>query len=153
MEYTIDNYFKLLKHSNELRRNKKSLYNEEPELFSELLNFSANIETNFSYVERKEYIEIAKDFLDDKMTSEDFCYAFQAIYEGVCKAILKMEREESKELIDLLTPDRSDLGQLLAYVAGTCESYSPDPEVNYFNIDEKELKECARKLLLELGKE
>ena len=153
MECTKNEFFELLKYSNELKRNKKSLYDEEPELFKDFLHISAKIETNFSYVERKAYIRIAKDFLDNKMISEDFCYAFQGIYEGVTNAISKMQEKESLELANLLNPDRSDLGQLLAYIYGTCDSYSPDPEVNSFNIDEKELKDCAKKLLLELDKE
>ena len=65
-------FFKLLKYSNELKKNKKSLRKKDSEAFNFLLNFSVTIETNLHYSEKQEYIELAKDFLADQMTADDF---------------------------------------------------------------------------------
>lgn len=43
------NFFKLLKYSNELKKNKKSLRKKDPEAFNVLLNFSVTIEDNLHY--------------------------------------------------------------------------------------------------------
>jgi hypothetical protein len=144
-------FFKLLKYSNELKKNKKSLRKEDPEAFDMLLHFSVRIENNLQYSERQEYIELAKDFLADQMTADDFSYGFMSIYEGIGKKLGQMERTESLELANFLKPSRSELGYLLARIYGSCDSYSPDPEIAM--ADEKELKDCAQILLLTLQEE
>jgi hypothetical protein len=47
------NFFKLLKYSNELKKNKKSLRKKDPEAFNVLLNFSVTIEENLHYSEKQ----------------------------------------------------------------------------------------------------
>ena len=39
-------FFKLLKYSNDLKKNKKSLRKKDPDVFNLLLNFSVTIENN-----------------------------------------------------------------------------------------------------------
>lgn len=145
------NFFKLLKYSNELKINNKYLDKEDPEAFNLLLNFSVTIEDNLHYSEKHEYIQLAKDFLADQITADDFSYSFQAIYEGICGKLGQMKRTESLELANFLKPSRPELGDLLARIYGSCDSFSPDPEIAM--SDEKELKDCAQILLVELQKE
>lgn len=145
------NFFKLLKHSNELKKNKKSLRKKDSEAFNLLLNFSVTIETNLHYSEKQEYIELAKDFLADQITADDFSYSFMAIYEGINRKFGQMRRTESLELANFLKPSRPELGDLLGRIYGSCESFSPDPEIAM--SDEKKLKDCAQILLLKLQDE
>ena len=145
------NFFKLLKYSNELKKNKKSLRKKDSEAFNLLLNFSVTIETNLHYSEKQEYIELAKDFLADQITADDFSYSFMAIYEGIGEKLGQMKRAESVELANFLEPSRPELGDLLARIYGSCDSFSPDPEIAM--SDEKELKDCAQILLLKLQEE
>jgi hypothetical protein len=147
------NFFKLLKYSNELKKNKKSLRKKDPEAFNVLLNFSVTIEDNLHYSEKQEYIELAKDFLADQITADDFSYAFMAIYEGIGRKLGQMKKHESLELANFLKPSRPELGDLLARIYGSCDSFSPDPEVDIAMSDEKELKDCAQILLLKLQEE
>ena len=144
-------FFKLLKYSNELKKNKKSLRKKDFEAFNVLLNFSVAIEDNFHYSEKQEYIELAKNFLTDQITADDFSYSFMAIYEGIGEKLGQMKRNESLELANFLKPSRPELGDLLAHIYGSCDSFSPDPEVAM--SDEKELKDCAQILLLKLQEE
>jgi len=144
-------FFKLLKYSNELKKNKKSLRKEDPEVFDVFLRFLVRIERNLHYSEKQEYIELAKDFLADQITADDFSYAFMGIYEGIGQKLWEMEKEESLELANFLEPSRPELGHLLARIYGSCDSYSPDPEIAM--ADEKELKDCAQILLLTLQEE
>lgn len=144
-------FFKLLKYSNELKINNKYLDKEDPEAFDTLLNFSVAIEDNFHYSEKQEYIELAKNFLTDQITADDFSYSFLAIYEGIGEKLGQMKIKESLELANFLKPSRPELGDLLAHIYGSCDSFSPDPEVAM--SDEQELKDCAQILLVELQKE
>jgi len=145
-------FFKLLAYSNELKKTNKYLQKEDPEAFQVLLKFLVTIEENFHYSEKHEYINLAKDFLDDQITTDDFSRSFMAIYEGIGEKLGQMKREESVELANFLNKtDRCRLNRLLASIYGSCDSFSLDPD---FSIsDEKELKNCAQILLLKLQEE
>ena len=80
-------------------------------------------------IEKQEYIELAKDFLADQITADDFSYSFMAIYEGIGEKLGQMKIKESLELANFLKPSRPELGDLLARIYGSCDSYSPDPEI------------------------
>jgi hypothetical protein len=75
-----------------------------------------------------------------------------AIYEGISRKLGQMKRTESLELANFLKPSRPELGDLLARIYGSCDSFSPDPE-DIAMSDEKELKDCAQILLLKLQEE
>ena len=145
------NFFKLLKYSNKLKRNNKYLDKQDPEAFDTLLKFLVIIAENFHYSEKHEYINLAKDFLADQITADDFSYAFMGIYEGIGEKLGQMEIKESLELVNFLKSSQPELGDLLARICGSCDSFSPDPEVAM--SDEQELKDCAQILLVELQKE
>ena len=125
--------------------------NEDPEVFDVFLDFLVRIERNLHYLEKQEYINLAKDFLDDQITADDFSYSFLAIYGGIGEKLGQMKRAESVELANFLEPSRSKLGDLLARIYGSCDSFSPDPEIAM--SDEKELKDCAQILLFKLQEE
>lgn len=72
-------FFELLKYSNKLRKNKKCLREEDFETFIELLHLSVIIEGNLHYLEKQKYIELAKDFLANQITADDFSYSFMAL--------------------------------------------------------------------------
>ena len=144
-------FLKLLKYSNELKKKNKSLKNEDPEVFDVFLDFLVRIERNLHYLEKQEYINLAKDFLEDQITADDFSYSFMAIYGGIGQKLGQMKRAESVELANFLEPSRPELGDLLARIYGSCDSFSPDPEIAM--SDEKELKDCAQILLLKLQEE
>jgi hypothetical protein len=76
-----------------------------------------------------------------------------AIYEGIGRKLGQMKKHESLELANFLKPSRPELGDLLARIYGSCDSFSPDPEVDIAMSDEKELKDCAQILLLKLQEE
>ena len=141
-------FFELLKYSNELKKNKKSLCEKDFEL---LLKFSVTLEENLHYSEKQEYIELANNFLADQITADDFSYSFMAIYEGISGKLGQMKRTESLELANFLKPSRPELGTLLARIYGSCDSFSPDPEIAM--ADQTELKDCAQILLLKLQEE
>jgi len=109
------------------------------------------IEINLHYLEKQEYVELAKDFLADEITADDFSYSFIAIYEGINRKLGQMKRNESLDLANFLKSSQPELGDLLARIYGSCDSFSLDPEVAM--SDEKELKDCAQILLLKLQEE
>ena len=134
------NFFSLLRQSNELKKNKNSL---DPEASDMLLDFLVTIENKLRFSERREYIDLAKDFLADQITADDFSRAFMGIYEGITREVVQMEKDESLELTNFLKTSQSELGDLLSQIYGTCDCSG-------IISDEKELKDCAQILLLKL---
>ena len=102
------------------------------------------IRNNFHFSERQEYIDLAKDFLADQITADDFSSAFMGIYEGIEQQVAQMEKDESLELTNFLKTSQSELGDLLLQIYGTCDAFG------HIISDEKELKDCAQILLLKL---
>jgi len=134
-------FFSLLRQSNELKKNKNSL---DPEASDMLLDFLVTIRNNFHFSERREYVDLAKDFLADQITADDFSSAFMGIYEGIEQQVAQMEKDESLELTNFLKTSQSELGDLLLQIYGTCDCFG------HIISDEKELKDCAQILLLKL---
>ena len=58
--------------------------------------------------------------------------------------------KESVKLANFLKSSRLELGRLLALIYGSCDSYSPNTEVDIAMSDEKELKDYAQILLFKL---
>ena len=108
-----------------------------------LSDFLVTIRNNFHFSERREYIDLAKDFLADQITADDFSFAFIGIYEGIDREVAQMEEDESLELTNFLKTNQSELGDLLSEIYGTCDCFG-------IISDEKELKDCAQILLLKL---
>jgi len=112
-----------------------------------LLDSLETIRNNFHFSERQEYIDLAKDFLADQITADDFSLAFMSTYEGIGGEVAQMEKDESLELTNFLKTNQSELDgldSLLSQICGTCDYFG------HVIYDEKELKDCAQILLLKL---
>lgn len=147
-------FFSLLRQLNELEKNKNTetpILNRAgriPSLDSEasdmLLDSMLTIRNNFHFSERREYIDLAKDFLADQITADDFSSDFMSIYKGIDREVDQMEKDESLELTNFLKTSQPELNDLLLQIYGTCDAFG------HIISDEKELKDCAQILLLKL---
>ena len=142
-------FFSLLRQLNELENTETltliagRIPSLDPEESDMLLDSLETIRNNFHFSERQEYIDLAKDFLADQITADDFLRAFMGIYEGITREVAQMEKDESLELTNFLKTSQSELGDLLSQIYGTCDCFG-------IISDEKELKDCAQILLLKL---
>ena len=149
-------FFSLLRQLNELENTETptliagripSLDPEESDMLSDSLE---TIRNNFHFSERQEYIDLAKDFLADQITADDFSSDFISIYKGIDQEIAQMEKDESLELTNFLKTSQLtskltiELTDLLSQIYGTCDFFG------HVIFDEKELKDCAQILLLKL---
>ena len=152
-------FFSLLSQLNELKKNKKAetpiliagrIPSFDPEASDMLFDSMNTIRNNFHFSERQEYIDLAKDFLADQITADDFSSDFISIYKGIDQEIAQMEKDESLELTNFLKNSQLtskltiELTDLLSQIYGTCDFFG------HVIFDEKELKDCAQILLLKL---
>jgi hypothetical protein len=146
-------FFSLLSQLNELKKNKKAetpiliagrIPSFDPEASDMLFDSMNTIRNNFHFSERQEYIDLAKDFLADQITADDFSYSFICIYDGIEQKVAQMEKDESLELTNFLKTSQFELNDLLSQIYSTCDFFG------HVIFDEKELKDCAQILLLKL---
>ena len=152
-------FFSLLRQFNKLKKNKNTetpilidgrIPSLDPEESDMLLDSLETIRNNFHFSERQEYIDLAKDFLADQITADDFSSDFISIYKGIDQEIAQMEKDESLELTNFLKTSQLtskltiELTDLLSQIYGTCDFFG------HVIFDEKELKDCAQILLLKL---
>ena len=149
-------FFSLLRQFNELKKNETPILIDgripslDPEESDMLLDSLETIRNNFHFSERQEYIDLAKDFLADQITADDFSSDFMSIYKGIDREVDQMEKDESLELTNFLKTSQLtskltiELNDLLSQIYGTCDFFG------HIIFDEKELKDCAQILLLKL---
>jgi hypothetical protein len=149
-------FFNLLRQLNELENTETltliagRIPSLDPEESDMLLDSLETIRNNFHFSERQEYIDLAKDFLADQITADDFSSDFISIYKGIDQEIAQMEKDESLELTNFLKTSQLtskltiELTDLLSQICGTCDFFG------HVIFDEKELKDCAQILLLKL---
>ena len=139
-------FFELLKYSNELKTKSESLELINIKNFETLVMFLVRVEENLHYLNRKEYIELLENFLTRKINLTDFCDNFLNIYHKIIQKRRQLEKNESLELNNLLSPSRRELGELLLEIFYICQDFTFDSEIS----QEEELKNCAKLLLLKL---
>ena len=143
-------FFSLLRQLNELENTETPILiyglipSLDPEESDMLLDSLETIRNNFHFSERQEYIDLAKDFLADQITADDFSFAFMGIYEGINGEVAQMEKYQSLELTNFLKTSQFELNDLLSQIYSTCDFFG------HVIFDEKELKDYAQILLLKL---
>ena len=95
-------FFSLLRQLNELEKNTETptliagrIPSLDPEESDMLLDSMETSRNNSHFSERQEYIDLAKDFLADQITADDFSSDFMGIYQGIEREVAQMEKDES----------------------------------------------------------
>ena len=147
-------FFKLLKYSNELRKNNKYLFKENPEKSRKLSGFLIIIEENLHLRQKDKYIELMEIFLNNKIDAEDFSFCFIAKYDNINQTLREMKQDFEKkfdELSNLLIEDKNkkyQIGMSLMSMYDHCDDF--DPNSNSSITDEANLRNYAKMLLSEL---
>lgn len=147
-------FFKLLKYSNELRKNNKSLFKENPEKSRKLSRFLIIIEENLHLRQKDKYIELMEIFLNNKIDAEDFSFYFIAKYDNINQTLREMKEDFEKkfdELSNLLIENKNkkyQIGMSLMSMYDHCDNF--DPNSNSSITDKANLRNYAKMLLSEL---
>ena len=147
-------FFKLLKYSNELRKNNKSLFKENSEKSRKLSRFLIIIEENLHLRQKDKYIELMETFLKNKINAEDFSFYFIVKYDNINQTLREMKQDFEKkfdELSNLLIENKNkkdQIGTFLMSMYDYCDDF--DPNSNSSITDEVNLRNYAKILLSEL---
>ena len=152
--YMIITIHSLLKYSDKLRKNNKSLFKENPEKSIKLLRFLIKIENNLHLRQKDEYIELMQIFLNNNIDAEDFSFCFIAKYDNINQTLREMEQDFEKifdELSNLLIENKNKkykIGSSLMSMYDHCDDFNPNS--NSSMIDEENLRNYAIILLSKL---
>ena len=100
-------FFKLLKCSNEFKKNKKSFYKEHPEKSIKLSQFLVKIEENLHLRQKTKSIELLEIFLTNQINAEDFSFYFIGEYDNINKNLREM-KQKFDELSNLLLENKTN---------------------------------------------
>ena len=147
-------FFKLLKYSNELRKNNKYLFKENPEKSRKLSGFLIIIEENLHLRQKDKYIELIEIFLNNNIDAEDFSFCFIAKYDTINQTLREMKQDFEKrfhELSNFLIENKNkkyQIGMSFMSMYDHCDDF--DPNYNSSITDEENLRNYAKILLSEL---
>ena len=144
-------FFELLKYSNELLKKDTSLKKENRQKYRKLVDFNAKITENLHLKQKERYIQLMENFLNNTIDAKDFSFCFIAQYHIPHLVAYEMIQDFEKnvdELSHLLTDnphlEYKFIGQSIMFLSEQCDEYISSI------IDEANLRNSAKSLLSEL---
>ncbi len=87
MTYNKERHKQLVIRSQDLKNQGKNLFLENPEEYSELLDYDIAVEEQVFWTHREDFVLIMKNFLDNILDFDEFETAFSLLYEEVRKEV------------------------------------------------------------------
>jgi hypothetical protein len=145
MEYKYDKirYLELLEQEKSLNKNGLSLYTEDRDKYLELLNYQVQLADNRSWKNRKKYFSVMNNFVNGKITAEDFNDDF-----------LYLWRKDRDTLDNDYEPNirSKGFGKFINKVFFLREDFEPEADENE-EYNEKWLKDSVSNVLIQIQKE
>lgn len=147
INYSKNRYVQLLKYAEDLKQKGKLLQKESTEDYFELLHYLALVYSELNWQIKNHYLEIFKDFLENKIGSFEFC------------EILKERLQLSEELsdtsqFDSINEKASKFTDFLDNVSISCDvcDRSSEPDRLPGHIGETEFQKEVEEVFFELQK-
>ena len=146
MTYNRERHKELVIRSQNLKNQGKNLFLENPEEYSELLDYEIAIEEQVFWTHRENFVLIMKNFLDNILDFDEFESAFSLFYEEVRKEVnmFKIDLEQ----IDKFQP--STRSYRFASVIGSIYRQFEEVEDEY--CTEQEVKNYVKEAYLKFEK-
>ena len=136
MIYKKERHKQLVIRSQDLKNQGKNLFLENPEEYSELLDYEIAIEEQVFWTHRENFVLIMKNFLDNILDFDEFESAFSLFYEEVRKEVnmFKIDLEQ----IDKFQPSTrsyrfaSVIGSIYRQFEEVEDEYCTEQEVKYY---------------------
>lgn len=143
MEYDKTRYLELLKESQNLEKKGLSLYKEDQDKYMELLGYKVRLEEQKNWESRKKIFSIMNNFINGKLTGEDFDDEFMVLWEeGRDEPFIDYEPD----------PASKDFSIWVNRIFISCELFEPEAEENE-EYNEKWLKGRIIPLFIQMEKE
>ena len=146
MTYNKERHKQLVIRSQDLKNQRKNLFLENPEEYSELSKYNIGVEEQVFWTHRENFVLIMKNFLDNILDFDEFESAFSLFYKEVRKEVnmFKIDLEQ----IDKFQP--STRSYRFASVIGSIYRQFEEVEDEY--CTEQEVKDYVKEAYLKFQK-
>ena len=136
-------YFELLRRKQRLNEKSRSLYMEDRDTFFELLEYELILSDQIYWGNRKNYFSIMNNFINEKLTAEDFKAEFLYLW------------EKDRDMIPVnFEPNMWSKGfaKWIDRIVFPCENFEPEDQENK-EYGENDLKDSVRDFLIRIPNE
>ena len=136
MNYNKERHKQLVIRSQDLKNQGKTLFRENPEEYSELLNYEIAVEEQIFWTNRGEFFLVMKDFLDNIINFDEFETAFMLLYHKTRKEF-DMFIIDLKQIEKFQPSTRSDrfagyINTIFREFEAVEDEYCTEQEVKYY---------------------
>ena len=136
MIYKKERHKQLVIRSRDLKNQGKTLFRENPEEYSELLDYEIAVEEQIFWTNRGEFFLVMKDFLDNIINFDEFETAFTLLYHKT-REEFDMFVIDLKQIEKFQPSTRSDrfagyINAIFREFEGVEDEYCTEQEVKYY---------------------
>ena len=126
MEYNSKIYLELLRYDQSLKKNGKSLREQDKAKYLKLLNYSVKLSDHVHWQQKSEYLNVMKNFVDLKIDGKQFVSQFNKIHRANEEAV-KMLKTDLKQL-NTFQPNPKSFGftEWTSEIDLGCDEFYPD---------------------------
>jgi hypothetical protein len=126
MEYNPKLYIELLRYNQFLRKNGKSLREQDKAKYLKLLNYSVKLSDHVHWQQKSEYLNLLKNFVDLKIDGKEFVSQFNKIHRAN-KETVKMLKTDLEKL-NTFQPNPKSFGftEWTSEIDLGCDEFYPD---------------------------
>lgn len=143
-DFNQSRYLELLKYSQDLEKQGKSLYHENEKCYFELSKYRVAVSHHVDWTKRRELALLMENFLHgviDVDHADQFCLDFFALRKKFMDSFKKFESELGSERLKDFQPDEKSIGfgwlRLLSFLWGVCDAFDDE-----FATDEETYEFC-----------
>ena len=137
-DYNQSRYFELLKRSQNLEKQGKSLYDENQEDYFELLKYGAALEEHVFWKSRRQFALLMEKLINGIIDGEEFSDDFVVLYRKTLDACYAFETDFEK-LEDFQPDGRSKgFGSFISFLRAECDNFEEDYDNDVFHDSIKE---------------
>jgi len=128
MEYDSKIYLELLRYDQSLRKDRKTLREQDKSKYLKLLNYSVKLSDHIHWQQRNEYLNLMKNFVDLKIDGKQFVSQFDKIHRANQEAV-KVLITDLKQL-ETFQPNPKSFGftEWTSEMDLGCDEFYPDFE-------------------------
>ena len=158
MNKYLKEYIELLQYAKSLEKDGTNLRKEDPDKYLKLLKYGVKLSDHVHWQQKRDYLNIMKNFVDLKIDGEEFESQFDKLHRSNEKTVQMLARDNLKQLNPFeLNPQSFGFTRWTSDIDLACDEFHPDlkpqDRVDFaFARDEEDLRAFVADILPEIQK-
>lgn len=121
-----DNYFKLLKYEEELKKTDKFLRKKDPEKSDELFEYEIRITEHFRWKEKDQYVLVLNSFLENQINVNQYIDQLFEVKTLIEKSVAELKTDFEKLKSFEVAPFSKEFSRIIGYLFSDIQVFEPD---------------------------